>query len=129
MRELRLIDMSLIYETEEHDASLALKLAESILIMENWTIPIAVEYSNLFIMDGHHRFNAAKNIGLKRLPCILMDYKSSGIKLHSWRSDIHVSIDSIFSMVRQGKKYPYKTTRHIFQPPIDEINVPLELLY
>jgi hypothetical protein len=129
MRELRLIDISTIYETEEHDACFAFKLAESILIMKKWTVPIAVEYSNFFIMDGHHRFNAAKNLGLKRLPCILMDYKRSGIKLHSWRSDMNISTDQIFSMARQGKKYPFKTTRHIFQPPIGEINVPLELLY
>ena len=129
MRELRLLNLREICETEEHCADVVCSLAESILNLGFWTVPIAVEYSTFAIMDGHHRFNAAKNMGLKRVPCVLMDYKISGVTLQSWRPEIGVSVADIFLMISQSNKYPLKTTRHIFNPPVDEVNIPLDLLF
>ena len=129
MRELRLLNLSQINETEEHSADDVCTLLESILNLGFWTIPIAVEYSTFAIMDGHHRFNAAKKIGLKRVPCVLMDYKKSGVTLQSWRPEIDVSVAGLFFMISESKKYPFKTTRHIFYPPVEEVNIPLELLF
>ncbi len=129
MRELRLLDLGLILETEEHNHDDMCSLAEMIKSMGFWTVPIAVEHSKFAIMDGHHRYNAAKKLGLKRIPCILMDYERSGVTLQSWRPEINVSVKDVFMMISEGKKYPHKTTRHIFQPSIDEINISLDLLY
>ena len=128
MRELRLLDLREICETEEHKADDVCSLAESILNLGFWTIPIAVEYSTFAIMDGHHRFNAAKKMGLKRVPCVLMDYKKSGVTLQSWRPEIGVSVTDIFFMISESKKYPLKTTRHIFDPPVDEVKIPIAML-
>ncbi len=129
MRDLRLLDLKEICETEEHNYDDMCILAESILKLGFWTIPITIEYSTFGIMDGHHRFNAAKKLGLKRIPCILMDYEKSGVILQSWRPEISVSVRDMFLMISKGKKYPYKTTRHIFNPSIQEVNIPLELLF
>lgn len=129
MRELRLLDLREICETEEHSADDVCSLSESIFKSGFWTIPIAVEYATFAIMDGHHRFNAAKKIGLKRVPCVLMDYKKSGITLQSWRPEIGVSVSDILLMISERKKYPPKTTRHIFNPSVDEVNIPLNLLF
>ena len=129
MRELRLLNLREICETEEHSAGDVCSLAECILNLGFWTIPIAVEYSTFAIMDGHHRFNVAKKLGLKRVPCVLMDYKISGVTLQSWRPEIDISVTDIFLMISKGKKYPLKTTRHIFHPPLEEVSVPLELLF
>ena len=65
MRELRLLDLRIILETEEHDYDDMCNLAESITNLGFWIVPIVVEYSTFAIMDGHHRFNAAKKLGLK----------------------------------------------------------------
>lgn len=129
MRDLLLLNLTEICETEEHNAADACRLAESILNLGLWTIPIAVEYSTLGIMDGHHRFNAAKKIGLTRVPCVLMDYKKSGVALQSWRPEIKVSVSDIFLMISEKKRFPLKTTRHIFDPPVDEVSIPLDLLF
>ena len=129
MRELRLLDLSEICETEEHSSDDVCSLTESILNSGFWTIPIAVEYSTFAIMDGHHRFNAAKKMGLKKIPCVLMDYKKSGVTLQSWRPEIGVSVTDIFFMISKSRKYPLKTTRHIFNPSVDEVNIPLDLLF
>lgn len=128
MRELRLLNLREICETEEHSAADVISLVESISNLGFWTIPIAVEYSTFAIMDGHHRFNAAKKMGLKRVPCVLMDYKKSGVILQSWRPEISISVPNIFLMISEGKKYPLKTTRHIFDPPVGEVKIPIAML-
>ena len=129
MRELKLLSLTKIVETEEHSYDLAFKLADRILKLGFWTAPIVVDSALLGIMDGHHRLNAAKHIGLQRIPCIVMSYETGGVIVHSWRENIKCSASTIRSMVRNSKKYPMKTTRHLFNPSIEEIKVPLGLLY
>jgi L-serine kinase (ADP) len=129
MRDLKLVNLDRIRETEEHDSVVAHKLADSIASLGFWTVPIAIEHSTFAIMDGHHRFNAAKLLNLARIPCVLMDYRKSGVALRSWRDDFDISVHDMFLMVRQNKKYPIKTTRHLFNPSIQEISVPISLLY
>lgn len=128
-RELRLLGLDQIQETEEHDPTRAHQLADAIKEFGFWTVPIAIEHFTLAIMDGHHRFSAAKLLNLARVPCILMNYEESGVTLQSWRSEWDVAIDDIFLMIKESKKFPIKTTRHLFNPAIKEIRIPLELLY
>ena len=129
MRELKLLSLDRIQETEEHDFIRANQLADAICELGFWTVPIAIEHSVLAIMDGHHRFNAAKLLNFARVPCVLMDYEKSGVTLQSWRSDWDVDVDDIFLMLKEGKKFPVKTTRHLFSPSIKEIKIPLDLLF
>lgn len=129
MRELKLLSLDLIQETEEHDFIRANQLADAISEFGFWTVPIAIEYSTLAIMDGHHRFSAAKLLNLARVPCVLLDYEKSGVTLQSWRSDWDIDVDDIFLMLKEGKKFPIKTTRHLFSPSIKEMKIPLDLLF
>ena len=129
MRELKLLSLDRIQETEEHDFIRANQLADAIRELGFWTVPIAIEHSMLAIMDGHHRFNAAKLLNLARVPCVLMDYGKSGVTLQSWRNEWEVTVDDIFLILKEGKKFPIKTTRHLFNPSVKEISIPLSLLY
>ena len=129
MRELKLLSLDRIKETEEHEFIRANQLAHAIHEFRFWTVPIAIEHSTFAIMDGHHRFNAAKLLNLTRVPCVLMDYEKSGVILESWRSERDVDVASFFLMVKTFKKFPIKTTRHLFNPDIKEISIPLDLLY
>jgi hypothetical protein len=129
MRELKLLSLDRIQETEEHDFIRANQLADAIRELGFWTVPIAIEHSTFAIMDGHHRFNAAKFLNLARVPCVLMDYEKSGVTLQSWRSDWDVDVADFFLMLKEGKQFPMKTTRHLFNPSIKEIMIPLDLLF
>lgn len=129
MRVLQLITLDKIIETEEHDKKTLAELVTKIESEGSWTVPVILEYSTQAIMDGHHRYNAAKKIGLSRIPCILMDYDKSGVVLRSWREDYDINVNNIFEMINKSKKYPIKTTRHLFDPPVSELNIPLSLLY
>ena len=128
-RELKLVTVSDIVEKEEHCHDHALSLAESIRKSGLWMVPIAIDSATLAVMDGHHRLNAAKFIGLTRVPCVLMSYETGGVSVKSWRDDIICSVESIRSMIKSSRKYPIKTTRHIFNPSIKEVKVPLGILY
>jgi L-serine kinase (ADP) len=81
------------------------------------------------VMDGHHRLNAAKYLRLTKVPCDIMTYESGGVSLKSWRPDLACSVADIRDLVASSQKYPLKTTRHIFDPSIDEVKIPLKLLY
>ena len=129
MREFKLLSLDRIQEIEEHDFIRANQLAHGIRELGFWTVPIAIEHSMLVIMDGHHRFNAAKLLNFARVPCVLMDYEKSGVTLQSWRCDWDVDVDDIFLMLKEEKKFPIKTTRHLFSPSIKEIKIPLDLLF
>jgi hypothetical protein len=129
VRELKLLSLDRIQETEEHDFIRANQLADAIRELGFWTVPIAIEHSTFAIMDGHHRFNAAKFLNLARVPCVLMDYGKSGVTLESWRSEWEVDVAEIFLMVKTFKKFPIKTTRHLFNLNIKEISIPLDMLY
>tara|TARA_B100001142_G_C14286529_1_gene637117 strand:+ start:61 stop:450 length:390 start_codon:yes stop_codon:yes gene_type:complete len=129
MSELRLIKLADLIETEEHNPAESLMLAEKILLEKFWTVPIAVEINTIAIMDGHHRFNAAKTIGLSRVPCVTKDYNSLEVRLLSWRSNKKITVTDIYENINKKKKFPYKTTRHIFTPSIEEIKIPIELLF
>jgi hypothetical protein len=129
MRKSILKNLDQITETEEHDPTRAQRLANEIIEKGYWTIPIALEFSTSAIMDGHHRYNAAKLLKLKKVPCLLMDYRNSGISLRSWTHEWDANVEDIFNTIKKNKKFPYKTTRHIFSPAITEINFPVSLLY
>jgi hypothetical protein len=127
--ELRLINLADLIETEEHDAGESSRLAKKILLEKFWTVPIVIEINTNAIMDGHHRYNAAKTIGLSRIPCIKKDYASNEVTLLSWKQGIKVTAKDVFKKIKNKNKFPIKTTRHIFSPPINEINIPIDLLY
>ena len=129
MREIKLLSLNSLIETEEHILKDSQRLAKSMISLGLWTVPIAVDSPTLVIMDGHHRFNAAKLLGLARVPCVMMSYENDDVSLKSWRDDVTCSIKGIRGIVKNSKKYPIKTTRHIFNPSIEEVRIPLGLLY
>lgn len=128
-RELKLVSIHSLVETEEYSKKDAIILAKSIEDFGFWTVPIAVDSLTFGVMDGHHRLNAAKLIGLARVPCIVMSYETGGVILNSWRDDLSCNADDVRKMIKISKKYPLKTTRHTFNPSLKEIKVPIGLLY
>jgi hypothetical protein len=75
--------------------------------------PILVDQNSLVILDGHHRFHAACTIGLKNIPCILVDYTDEKIiTLQFWRKNISLTRQDIIRAGLNGIRYPPKTTKH-----------------
>lgn len=109
--------------TEEVDYRQVLELEEEILQAKFWKTPIAVHKGELFVMDGHHRLAVAKRLQLRVLPAMLLDYH--GVRVEAWRPGEVVTPEIIFAMARSGRKFPAKTTKHVFDPQFPECKIPL----
>ena len=129
MYKLELIDLKDIIETEEHLHDRVIWLKDKIVEEKIWRIPLILEKKTLAIMDGHHRFNVAKLIGLSKVPAILLSYEQGHVALTSWRDDIYIDKNIIFDFISERKLFPHKTTRHIITPNPEELEIPLSFLY
>jgi len=88
--------------------------------------PIIVDRESMVILDGHHRFTICKELGCKRVPCILVDYLvDPQISVLARKPEIPVSKEAVVAMGISGAVFPAKTTKHVFAMPIPEIWVDL----
>ena len=66
------------------------------------------------ILDGHHRFAAAKLLGLTRLPCLVIKYNSSVVTVTNWNTGEKFDKSKIISDVLTGNLLEHKSTKHTF---------------
>lgn len=121
-----LLSPTSLIPTEEVDPDRVAELQEHILQAGCWKVPIAAEKDALFVMDGHHRLTVAHRLRLALVPVIPLDY--SIVRVESWRPGERITPARIFAMARSGRKFPCKTTRHIFEHSLPTCDLPLESL-
>jgi len=126
------VDIVNIYELRPHEAVIESRVAELIKdFLERRVIlkPILVDEATMTILDGHHRVEALKRLGKKRVPAILVNYFDDLlIAVASWRDGFHVSKGSVIYRSLRGVPYEPKTSRHILKIPVPVISMPLDLL-
>lgn len=114
-----------IKETEHHLPEKLPALKEKILAEGIWRVPITVEKNSFVVMDGHHRLQTAKSLGLTLIPCVMLSYEN--VVVESRRADMLVTPKEIIRRGLAGDLYPAKSTRHIFSSeyscyiPLDEL--------
>ena len=118
-----------VVQSEQVDPANVTLLRESIARAGQWLEPIIVERSQGIVMDGNHRFNAALQLGLKRVPCIQLDYADPRVCVWHWRTGQAFDVARILSTIARGEILAYKTTRHAFEPALPVVAIPLECLY
>lgn len=69
---------------------------------------IAVDQS-LVVLDGHHRVEAARAIGLRRIPAVVLDYSSERVIV----TPCSIRKEDVIRAAFEGRKFPPKTTRHM----------------
>ncbi|PHM47222.1 ParB N-terminal domain-containing protein [Xenorhabdus miraniensis] len=129
MYRLELINTDVIQVTEEHIQERVNWLEDKIKKEELWRVPLLLECNTFAIMDGHHRYEVAKRLGLKRVPAILLSYNSKNVQVTSWRNEFIINKDIVLEYISQKKMFPHKTTKHLITPYPKEIEIPLSFLY
>jgi L-serine kinase (ADP) len=110
------IDLENLHPIEGYIETLLPKVMSYTINNKYWLEVIKIEKHNL-ILDGHHRFEIAKRLGLKRIPCIIFDYND--IKMWSLRPNVLInSKEEIIDNALRGTLYPSKTVKHKF-PDLD----------
>jgi hypothetical protein len=90
--------------------------------------PIIVDKKTRVILDGHHRFNAIKFLGLALSPVYLCDYKSEDIKIGSWRKGEKVTKEMVIEAGLSGKLLEPKTSKHSIPNRPVGMRIPLKSL-
>jgi len=107
------------------------QLERMTLKWDAYTKPLLVDRSTGTILDGHHRYEIAKRLELKCLPCVLVDYLSDeSIKIILWPSSKWTSIDKrdVIDAALNGNLMPPKTSRHLLSEDLPPISVSLSRL-
>lgn len=122
--------VSFLRASEKVDEAHACRLACAIREAGEWTTPIPVERETGIVMDGNHRLRAAVLLGLRHLPCVLLDYQDPRVSVTHWHTGEPFCVRSICRLILLDKRlFPYKTTRHRFAPLLPLTEIPLMLLH
>lgn len=89
--------------------------------------PLIVDAASGVILDGHHRHAAFLELGLRKVPCLLVDYASEEVQLEPRRADVPVSKAEVLRRAHRGELYPPKTTRHRLAPELARLRCSLPL--
>ena len=129
--DVRLVPVKWLKPHEE----IKIKPRDKLLDMTNrwggFTKPILVDTNTGALLDGHHRLSVAKELGLKLIPAICLDYLNSElISLELWPNANIESIDKadVIEMCLGNELYPPKTTKHVVIYDLPPILVALEEL-
>jgi hypothetical protein len=114
--------------SEEVDADHVHQLAEEVRRSGQWLAPLPVEAASGLVMDGNHRLQVARLLGLRRLPCVPLHYGDQRLRVRCWKTGRPFSLEELRDFVATADVLPYKTTRHAFDPPLPETEIPLSLL-
>lgn len=92
-----------------------------------WTRPVALDEAHDLVLDGQHRMEAAKQLGLAWVPAVRYDYAS--VEVWSLRPAHQFDWRLVTERALADRPYPYKTVKHRFPDGgLPEIAVPLEAL-
>jgi hypothetical protein len=123
--EIKIIENSCLREHEQIRKGRLAKLLASIKKDGHVKNPIIVDRDSMVILDGHHRFNCLKCLGLKLCPVCLVDYRDCDIKVCPWRKGEKITKEDVLNAGITGKKFTPKTSRHIIPNRPKGLNIPL----
>lgn len=70
----QLVPIPFLLPSEEFSEERVQHVEQLVTTLGKWTFKIAIERRSLVIMDGHHRFEVAKRLQLRFIPCALLSY-------------------------------------------------------
>jgi hypothetical protein len=92
-----------------------------------WTKPLAIDDEHDLVLDGQHRMEAARILGLEWVPAVR--YRYADVHLWSLRAEYTFSWREVTRRALSGDIYPYKTVKHRFEPALPAMDIPLEDLF
>ena len=125
---ITLLGVDKIRPTEETNLGYVNSLANAIQISGVWTHPLLVDDVVCALMDGHHRYRAAQQIGLRTVPAALLSYDDHRVRLEAWRPRETYTPERLREIAGTGALLPQKSTRHVIDMPLPRCCVPLDAL-
>jgi ParB-like chromosome segregation protein Spo0J len=126
--KIELIEIKKLKPHEKTNLAHLEKLKKRVLIDGKIRNPIIIDRNSLTILDGHHRVETVRLLGLNKIPAYLVNYNDSKIKVFPFRKNIRVSKRAVLAHAKHDNKFPPKTTRHVIPKRPLGCNTPLEFL-
>jgi hypothetical protein len=126
---LEFIAVATLKHIEGHSTRRVAWLEKRIRAEGVWTRPIVVDRAHHLVMDGQHRMEVARRLGLAVVPALVFDYRD--VEVWSLRPGHYtVSAVEITRRALRGDIYPYKTAKHRFPcGKLPELSIPVESLH
>jgi ParB-like chromosome segregation protein Spo0J len=123
-----LLDVDLLHCHEEIQPDLLERVMEEIREDGYVKKPILVADKVWVILDGHHRYEALRRLGCRRVPAYVIDYFSEVIDLTLWPTAKvkQVRKEDVIERGRAGLLYTPKTTRHTLKIQLPDVFTDLE---
>lgn len=117
-----ILDIEILHSHEAVNPDMLDCLAEQIAKDGALFRPIVVDEKTYVILDGHHRFEALKRLGCRKIPVYLVDYMNNAIEVMTWPGAVVSTItkDEIISMGLSDNVYPPKTSRHVIKVQLED---------
>jgi len=100
-----LLDVDKLINHEELVEARLAELKERILRENAVDMPIVVTpipgTDKYLIVDGHHRWAAVRELGYRKIPCVVIDYFSDDVKLKTWLPGIIGDVRPVLSEVEK----------------------------
>ncbi|HIL27231.1 MAG TPA: hypothetical protein EYG21_07610 [Nitrospinaceae bacterium] len=109
--KVELFEVSKLKHIEDYNRDAVIALTDKIRAEGRWIRPLCVNKEGL-VMDGQHRMEVAKNLGLSKVPVIIYNYNQ--VPIYSLRDDYSFSYRDVVRRVGENNIYPYKTVKHVF---------------
>lgn len=109
-----------------HEEIIQTRLQEIISELKSdgvWKYPLILDNEYFVLLDGHHRYHAARYFGFKRIPALMIAYNSNEVSVSSWRITETVSKSLVIKAGLDRKLLPPKTSRHsfLFRLPVVQV--------
>ena len=93
-----------------------------------WNKPVALDSEHGLVLDGQHRMEVARALGLKLIPAVKYQYAT--VRVWSLRPGKYdFTWETVVQRALAGDIYPYKTVKHEFPMPLPLCNFALDELY
>ncbi len=122
------LEIARLRPTEEVGAAHVQRIAQEMQREGVQRRPIVVELGSLAILDGHHRFRAAQELGLSHIAAVLIGYDDPRLTLASW-TDKPFTRGEVLAAAASRALLPAKSTRHILDPEVPDAPVMLGELH
>lgn len=121
---MRLLAIEPLLSYEQPDERRIAELTVSLNSTKNLINPIIVDEEQRLLIDGHHRVEAFKWIGMRWIPAFTISYLSDCVQIGRWCRSIKASVDAVhraFDFLSRGDNIgPWKVRALNLHQTIDE---------
>lgn len=128
MYQIKLISLADLKAHEKTDFQRTKSVRKMLKRTGYFSQPILVDRKTKIILDGHHRSQILALLGLKKIPALMVNYRSPRIKVLSRRKGLKINKGVVLHKAENGELFPCKTTKHLISWRLPKISVPFEKL-